>query len=336
MNFTDEISQKRAFLGSVWQFTLLFFPFSSWLSLSNQSSKDGAPPCPKVEQRRLCVPTGVGGPLATRKLRRTLPSRERRSVQAPVCPPWGPRGIEYCLPGLRWEQSHSWQNPNHPPWGWREDFEKGRCSHSWQRWALEGGERTSVSSDFPQVEKQVSLNGWPAKVMWWLGAEAGPAQQVLLTLLPSNHPIGTHIPEAVPSVFTKKCPQSEAQCRQGWGQGPSVDCPEEQVPALGAWEARGVPLPHQWTEISIRNELDFRTHNACRRTVVGTNSTATIWNQTLGRWACAASGLLPADVWPWEALRLSQERSRTAWGGGWRAPRRQAFCDHPHKRPRHP
>ena len=62
MNFTDEISQKRAFLGSVWQFTLLFFPFSSWLSLSNQSSKDGAPPCPKVEQRRLCVPTGVGGP----------------------------------------------------------------------------------------------------------------------------------------------------------------------------------------------------------------------------------------------------------------------------------
>ena len=37
-----------------------------------------------------------------------------------------------------------------------------------------------------------------------LGAEAGPAQQVLLTLLPSNHPIGTHTPEAVPSVFTDK------------------------------------------------------------------------------------------------------------------------------------
>ena len=232
-----------------------------------------------------CVcPQVWGGPLATRKLRRTLPSRERRSVQAPVCPPRGPGGMEYRLPGLRWEQRHSWQNPNRPPWGWRD-------SHSWRRWALEGGDRTSVSSEFPQVEKQVSLNGRPAKVTWWLGAEAGPAQQVLLTLLPSNHPIGTHTLEAVPSVFTKKCPQSEAQCRQGWGQEPSVDCPEEQVPALGAWGARGVPLPHQWTEISIRNELDCRTPNGCRRTVVGTNSPATIWKQTLGRWACAAPGL---------------------------------------------
>ena len=27
MNFTEEISQKRAFLGSVWQVTLLFFFF---------------------------------------------------------------------------------------------------------------------------------------------------------------------------------------------------------------------------------------------------------------------------------------------------------------------
>ena len=90
MNFTDEISQKRAFiLGSVWQVTVLFFfSFFSWRSLSNQSSKDGAPPCPKMEQRRQCVLTGVVGELLWPpwKLRRTLPSREGRSVQASVCP----------------------------------------------------------------------------------------------------------------------------------------------------------------------------------------------------------------------------------------------------------
>ena len=63
----------------------------------------------------------------------------------------GPRGTEYRLPGLWWEQSHSWQNPNHPPWGRREAFEKGRCCHSWQRWALESAERTSMSTDFSQV-----------------------------------------------------------------------------------------------------------------------------------------------------------------------------------------
>lgn len=61
------------------------FSFSSWPSLSNQSSKDGAPPCPKVEQRRLCAHRCGGCPLATRKLRKTLTSREGRSVQAPVC-----------------------------------------------------------------------------------------------------------------------------------------------------------------------------------------------------------------------------------------------------------
>ena len=77
-----------------------------------------------------------------------------------------------------------------------------------------------------------------------LGAEAGPAQQVLLTLLPSNHPIGTHTPEAVPSVFTDKEISPECSLVQaGLGAGAKLVGLRPQ-----SWEGGSVAgLPDSWT-----------------------------------------------------------------------------------------